>query len=161
MFSKRMEEALNNQVNAEFYSAWYYLSMAVWAKNKGFDGTYNFMVKQAQEEEGHAMKFINYIIDVGGKVELKGIEKPPTSFESLKDVFAKALEHERYVTSLINKLVALAEEEKDYATYNFLQWFIEEQVEEESTMSGILTKLEMIGDSKNGLFMIDSKLGER
>ena len=161
MLSEKMLKALNEQVNAEFYSSWYYLSMAVWAKTQNFDGTYNFMLKQAQEEEGHAIKFINYILDMGGEVELDEIKRPPKSFASLKDIFAKALEHEKYVTSLIKNLVEIAYEEKDYTTFGFLQWFLEEQVEEEATMSGILAKLEMIGESKNGLFMVDSKLGER
>jgi len=161
MISQKMLEALNNQVTKEFYSAWYYLSMAVWAAKENFDGTYNFMTKQAKEEEEHAMKFIKYILDSGGEVKLGAIEEPPKEFESLKDIFAKALEHEKYVTSLIKKLVELSYEEKDYTTLNFLQWFLEEQVEEESTMSNILAKLEMIGESKNGLFMIDSHLGQR
>ncbi len=161
MLSEKMAKALNEQVTAEFYSAWYYLSMAVWAAKENFDGTYNFMTKQAKEEEEHAMKFIKYILDSEGEVKLGAIKEPPKEFSSLKDIFAKALEHEKYVTSLIKKLVELAYEEKDYTTLNFLQWFLEEQVEEESTMSSIHAKLEMVGESRNGLFMIDSHLGQR
>ena len=161
MLSKKMLDELNKQITAEFYSAWYYLSMAVWAAGENYEGTYNFMSKQAQEEQGHALKFIKYILDAGGSVTLEEIQKPPQTFSSLKDIFDKALKHEKYVTSLINNLVALSDEEKDYMTLNFLQWFLEEQLEEEATMNSISAKLDMIGDSKNGLFMIDAKLGER
>ena len=161
MLSKKMEKALNQQVNAEFYSSYLYLSMSADFAAKNLEGFASWMQIQAQEEWGHGMKMYNYIIEKGGKVKLEAIEAPQTSWKTALDVFEATLKHEEHVTSLINDLATLAIEEKDHATGIFLQWFVSEQVEEESTASGIVEKLKMVGDNPQGLFMMDSNLASR
>src|SRR5690606_1989161 len=125
--------AINKQINAEFWSAYLYLSMSTHFANEGLPGFANWFKVQFQEEQDHAMKFMNYLISKGNKVELKPIEKVDTSWESLLKAFEVTLNHERVVTSLINNLVSIARKENDYATENMLQWFVSEQVEEEET----------------------------
>ena len=161
MLSKKMEKALNAQVNAEFYSSYLYLSMAADFGAKNLEGFASWMQIQAQEEWGHGMKIYNYILEKGGKVKLEAIEAPQTSWNSPLAAFEATFKHEQHVTSLINDLASLAIDEKDHATGIFLQWFISEQVEEESTASGILEKLKMIGDNPQGLFMMDGNLAAR
>jgi len=161
MVSKKMIEALNNHLNEEFYSSYLYLSMAAYFENKNLKGFANWFSIQSQEEYGHGIKFYTFINQVGGKVNLKAIKAPKTNWKSIMEVFAETLAHEKHITGLINKLVGQAMQEKDYATNNFLQWFITEQVEEEATVEEIINKLEMIGDAKSGLFMMDRELGAR
>lgn len=161
MISKKMEKALNEQINKELFSSYYYFSMAAYFENINLDGMANFMKIQAQEEVTHALKFYSYINEQGGRVVLDAIEKPKTEFESALQIFELGLEHEKYVTSRINNLVDLALEEKDHATKAFLDWFITEQVEEESTMDSIVNKIKLIGSTGHGLLMIDAQLGQR
>ena len=161
MLSEKIEKELNKQLNAEIYSAYLYLSMAAYFDSINLEGLANWMKAQAKEEMEHAMRFYNFIYDRGGTVNLESIAKPPSRWDSPVDAFKKAYEHEVNVTQMIYSIVSAAKEEKDYATENFLQWFIEEQVEEESSVGNVVKKLEMVKDSKNGLFMLDSKLGER
>ena len=161
MVSKKMIDALNNHLNEELYSSYLYLSMAAYFETKNLKGFANWFKIQSQEEYGHGMKFYSFINQVGGKVNLKAIKAPKTNWKSIIEVFAETLTHEKHITVLINKLVGQALQEKDYATNNFLQWFVTEQVEEEATVEEIINKLEMIGDAKSGLFMMDRELGAR
>ena len=161
MLSKRMENALNEQINAEFESAYLYLSMATWLEEKNLEGMANWMMIQFKEEQTHALKFYNYVIERGGRVILKPIEGPKTEWDSILQVFEETLEHERLVTSLINNLVDIAIEEKDHATNSMLKWFIDEQVEEEASADKVINQLKMIGDHPNGIFMLDRELGSR
>ncbi len=161
MLSKKMLDALNNQVNAEFYAAFIYLSMATHFEERNLPGFAHWMGEQYKEEVEHAMKIYEYINDHGGRVILKAIDQPPVDFASTLDVFQKALEHEVKVTGMINNLVDIADEEKDRATHVFLHWFIKEQVEEEKTASDIIETLKMIGDKGHALLMLDRQLAQR
>ncbi|MFO7957919.1 MAG: ferritin [Candidatus Brocadiia bacterium] len=161
MLSKAMEEALNEQMNAEMYSAYLYLSMAAHFDAENLGGFAGWMKAQAQEEMAHAMKFYGYINEAGGKAVMAAIDAPPGEWESPLAVFENVYEHEQKVTSLINDLVDMASDQNDHATAAFLQWFVTEQVEEEASAEEIVRKLEMIGDSAQGLFMMDSHLGQR
>jgi len=156
-----MLDSLNNQLNAELYSSYLYLSMAAYFESKDLQGFGHWMRVQAQEELFHGMKFYDYIKDRGGKVNLKAIEGPPTNWDSPSAPFEHALNHEKKVTGLINDLVNLAIEEKDHATNNFLQWFVKEQVEEEASADEVVQKLKLTGGKGNGLFMLDQELSQR
>ena len=158
---KKMEEALNNQITAEFYSSYLYLSMAAFFETKNLKGFANWMNVQAQEEWAHGMKFFNFINDRGSAVKLQQIDAPKTEWKSDVEVFKDVLEHEQKVTGLINNLVDLAIEVKDHATKNFLQWFVDEQVEEEASASDLLDQVKMVESSKAGLFMLDRELKQR
>lgn len=155
-----MLEALNKQINEELYSSYLYLSMSAWFDNIGLKGFANWMKVQAKEELGHAMKFYNYIISRGGGVQLHEIKAPPHEWQSPLHAFEETLKHEKHITECINKLVELAEEEKDRATFNMLQWFVDEQVEEEANDEEIIAKLKMI-EGSNGIFMLDNQLAQR
>ena len=161
MLSERMLKALNEQLNKELFSAYFYFGIAAYFKDKNLDGFASWMEAQAEEELGHAMKFYDYIFDRGGKVELERIEKPKQTFESPLKAFEAVYLHEVGVTQSIFKLVELAQEERDHATYQFLQWFVEEQVEEEATAKAIVDKLKIIGDHSQGIFMLDRELSQR
>ncbi|KAA0009081.1 MAG: ferritin [Thermoplasmata archaeon] len=161
MLSERMMKALNKQLNAELYSAYLYLSMAAYFESKNLKGFTNWMRAQAQEELAHAMKFFDYINERGGRVYLEAIEKPPTEWKSPLDVFEATYEHEVKVTSMINDLVNMAMEEKDHATYNMLQWFVAEQVEEEASADEIRQQLRMIKEDGRGIMMLDRELKQR
>jgi ferritin len=161
MLNKKIEAAFNEQMNAEMYSAYLYLSMSAYFDSAGMAGFANWMRVQAQEEMTHAMKFFSHINERGGRVTLKAIEGPQTDWDSAVAVFKHVYEHEQKVTGLINGLVDLAIEEKDHASRSFLQWFVDEQVEEEDSASAVLDRLKLIGDSGNGLFMMDRELGQR
>ncbi len=161
MISVKMQKALNKHLNEELFSSYLYLSMAAYFESKNLKGFANWMRLQSQEEYTHGMKFYSYIIQVGGTVTLNQINAPKTSWKNHMEVFKETLEHEKFITELVNKLVDLAIIEKDHATNNFLQWFVNEQVEEVATAEDIVNKLEMIGDNKNGLFMLDRELGAR
>jgi ferritin len=161
MLNKRIEKAFNEQMNAEMYSAYLYLSMGAYFQSVGMPGFANWMRVQAQEEMVHAMKFFEHINERGGRVALKAIDGPPTEWDSAVAVFEHVYEHEQKVTGLINGLVNLAIEEMDHASRSFLQWFVDEQVEEEDSASTVLDRLKLIGASGNGLFMMDGELGQR
>ena len=161
MLSSTVQDAMNQQVNAELYSAYLYLAMAADFEAANLHGMAHWMQVQAKEETGHALKFFKYVAERGGRVTLTSIAAPPAKWDSPHAVFDQVYKHECHVTSLINKLVDLAAAEKDHASEVFLQWFVNEQVEEEANASEILHQLRMIGDSKQGLFMLDRHLAQR
>lgn len=161
MLSKKMEKALNEQLNKEMYSAYLYMSMSAHSTNIGLSGFANWFMVQYHEEMEHAMKIYNYINEQGGKVKLMAIDEPPSVFKGPMDMFQKTLKHEQFITKSINDLMNLAIKEKDHATQIFLQWFVTEQIEEESNDNEIIDKLKLAGDKGNGLFMIDKELGAR
>lgn len=154
----KIEAALNEQIKKEEFSSRFYLSMAIWAEINGFPGAANFLYKHAEEERMHQMKFVHYVNERGGKSALMDLEKPQDKFDSLNDVFKQIFEHEVYITGSINELFGLANDEKDYTTANFLQWFITEQLEEENLMRTILDKINLVGADKAGMFHIDKEL---
>lgn len=161
MISKRMEEAINNQINEELFSAYLYLSMSAYFESQSLKGFANWMRIQAMEEQFHAMKFYDYLNERGATVELHAIEKPDNTWESMLVVFEETLKHEEHITSKISELVTISLEEKDYASQNFLQWYIDEQVEEEATASEILDQIKFLGDNKHGLLMLDREFSAR
>jgi ferritin len=161
MISKNMEEALNGQVNAELYSAYLYLSMESYFKSLNLNGFAGWMRVQTQEEITHAMKIYEFINERGGKVTLKTIEGPPIKWDCPLAVFEAVYVHEQKVTGLINDLVDLAIKEKDHATNTFLQWFVNEQVEEESSADEVVQQLKMMENAPGGMFMLDRELGQR
>jgi ferritin len=160
MLKERVLKALNEQINAEQYSALLYLSMSAWFADKGLPGFSNWMYVQYQEELTHANKIFRFVVERNGKVELKAIEQMPVEFSSIMDVVQKTLSHEQHVTALINGIVDVAVDERDHATQSFLKWFVDEQVEEEASVTEILDSLKLIeGEAKgNGLFMLDREL---
>lgn len=161
MLSEKMVDALNEQINKEMYSGYMYLSMSAYADFKGLKGSANWFHVQYQEEMEHAMRIYDYVQEQGAHVKLKTIDQPPTEFGTPLQIFEKTLEHERFVTTLINNLVDLAIEERDHASRIFLQWFVSEQVEEESNANEILDKIKLAGEDGNGLFMVDKELAAR
>lgn len=163
MIGKKMEKALNEQINKELYSGYLYLAMSAYSQTINLPGFAHWFRLQANEEVEHAMKMFDYINEQGGAAVLEAIEKPPTKFKSPLELFEKSLAHEQFVTKSIYGLVDLAIAEKDHATNSFLRWFVDEQVEEEAHASEILAKLNMIGGggSGGGLLMIDHNLAKR
>ena len=161
MLKERIQKALNEQINAEQYSALLYLSMSSWFEDKGLPGFANWMYVQYQEELTHANKFFKFVNDRSGKVELMGIEQMPVKFESVLDVVEKTLEHEQKITAMIDNLVNIAVEERDHASQSFLQWFVDEQVEEEANVTDILDSLKLTGGKGNGMYMLDRELRQR
>ncbi|WP_022665066.1 ferritin [Desulfospira joergensenii] len=161
MISKKIQDAINTQINRELFSEYYYLSMASYFNSAGLNGFENFFLVQVEEERFHAMKMYRFLNERGGRVFLKEIEAPKTEFKSPLEVFELAYEHEKLVSSLINNLVDLAIQENDHAARNFLNWFVEEQVEEEASMDAILNKLKLIKGEGHGLLMLDNELAQR
>jgi ferritin len=161
MISEKMQEALNAQVNAEYYSSYLYLAMAAYFEAENLRGFANWMRVQAQEENMHAMKFYDYIVQRNGRVTLLPVEAPPVTWDSPLAVFQASYKHEQHVTSLINKLVKLALAEGDYASNAFLQWFVDEQVEEEANADAIVQDLKRVGRASEGLFLMDRELATR
>lgn len=161
MLSKKLEDALNEQVNAEFWSAYLYLSMSADLSAKGFPGFSNWMMVQFREEQDHALRLISYIQSRGGNVQLKPIEAVKLSWDSVVSLFEDTLAHERKVTSLIDALNTLAIAEQDFATQSALKWFIDEQIEEEENAQGILNVLKLIGDNGYGVYTYDKELASR
>jgi len=161
MISKKMQDALNGQINAELYSAYLYLSMDAHFQSVNLPGFANWMRAQTQEELMHAMKIYDFVNERGGRVILKSIAEPPAEWGSPLAAFEAVYKHEQKVTGLINNLVNLAIEEKDHATNSFLQWFVNEQVEEESSADEVVQKLKMVEKEPGGLFMVDKELGQR
>ncbi len=161
MISEKMQGAINAQINAEMWSAYLYLSMSLDAANKGFKGVAHWYRKQYEEEMAHAFKFVSYLESQLAKVELKPIEAVPATWECPVKMFEETLKHEKKVTSLIVNLCDLAAAEKDYATANLLQWYINEQVEEEESASEILDAMKCVSDNKAAFYMLDKELGAR
>ena len=161
MISNTMTEALNDQINKELFSSYLYLSMSSYAAHIGLPGVANWFYVQAQEELSHVQKFYHYVNERGGRVVLDAIEKPEFEWDSVLDVFEATYEHEQKVTSLINGLVEVARIENDNATYNFLQWFVSEQVEEEASADAMVQKMKLIGDFGPGIFMLDQEAMQR
>ena len=161
MINIKMQKALNDQIGEEYASSYLYISMAAYFESLHLNGFAHWMKVQAEEEKGHATKFYDYINQQQGTVTLNGLDKPQSEWASPLAAFEAALHHEQKITKLINGLIDLAIEERDYATNIFLQWFVTEQVEEEANATEIVEKLKLIGDSKQGLLMLDSILGQR
>lgn len=161
MLSQKMSDAINAQINAEYYSSYLYLSMAAWSEEQNLPGFGNWFRMQVEEEMIHATKLFDYVLERGSRVTLTAIDAPETEWASPKAVFEATLKHEQYVTSLINKLVDLALAESDHATNTFLQWFVTEQVEEESNADAILRTLHRMGDAAGALYMLDKELAGR
>ena len=161
MLNKKVEDALNAQINAELWSAYLYLSMSAYCHSVGQPGMANWFEIQFSEEQDHAKILFNYINSRGGRVILQPIDAVPTEWQSILDVFESTLAHEQKVTSLINNLFALTTEEKDFATQSMLKWFIDEQVEEEENAQDIIDNIKMIKDNGYGIYMLDKELGAR
>ncbi len=161
MLKIEMETELNDQLNAELYSSYLYLSMSAYFEEKGLSGFAHWMRIQSQEELHHGMKIYDYIVERGGKVTMKPIEGPQVEWDTPVAVFENVYLHEQKVTGLINNLVDVAFELRDHATSNFLQWFVTEQVEEEASASEVLAKSKMLGGEGNALFLLDKELGAR
>lgn len=161
IIKEKVAKAINKQINRELYSSYLYLSMSAYFESINLRGFAHWVKVQSNEENNHAMKFYNYLIDRGGRVILTALETPPAEWKSPTDVFEQIYKHELKVTEMINDIVKLAREENDYATENALQWFTTEQVEEESSPLLILEKLKMIKGSAQGLLMLDAELAGR
>jgi ferritin len=158
MLSKKVEKELNKQILLEGESSQTYLAMANWAEGEGFTGTTNFLYKHSDEERIHMLKIIRYVNDRGGTAIIPALSKPVSKYQSVGQMFKVLLEHERSVTQMIGKLVALCLEEKDYTTHNFLQWYVAEQIEEESLAKLIMDKLKLIGTDNGGLYFFDKEI---
>ncbi|MFN3920979.1 MAG: ferritin [Caldimicrobium sp.] len=161
MIKPEMEKALNEQIKWELYSAYLYLSMAAYFEDQGLEGFAHWMKAQCAEELMHAMKFYKFLFERDGRVQLEEIPAPPKEWQNAEDVFSYAYKHEQEVTSRINNLMSLTKKFEDYATENFLQWFIDEQVEEEASFKTILNKLKLIKNDPQALFYLDNELKQR
>jgi len=161
MIGKKIQDALNAHVQAEFYSSYLYVAMAAHCESSAFKGFSSWLRIQAAEEHAHAVKMLDYLLDRGGKARLMPIPAPPATFGTILQVFENVLQHERQVTGLVNKLYAAALTEKDVATQTFLQWFVTEQVEEEAHASEIVDKLTMVGDKSSAALYLDKEYGKR
>ena len=159
--NEKLEKAFNNQINKEFYSEYLYLSMLAYFERMNLQGFKNWMNVQMQEEHAHAMGMFNYLHERGGKVVLQAIDQPQTDWASPVELFEHVLEHEKYVTSLINELMDVAEEVKDRAAISFIDWYLKEQVEEEASVGSVLATLKLIGDDKKALLLLDKDLMTR
>lgn len=161
MLSKKINQALNKQVAMEAYAAAYYLSMASWCEQRGLDGSAAFFYRQSEEEREHMLKIFRFMNEADGKAESPAVDKPQASFDNFTSLFEIALNHEKKVTASIHKIMKLATDENDFRTISLLQWFVDEQLEEETQMQTILDKLKLIGDNGVGLYMLDGELGNR
>ena len=161
MISEKLHEAINAQINAELWSAYLYLAMSMDAENKGYKGVANWFYVQFQEEQDHARIFMNYLNSVDAKVTLLPIAEVPTAWDSVLDMFNQTLAHEKKVTALINNLAFIANEDRDFASINRLNWFIDEQVEEEESARDMITALEAVEGNKYGMYMLDKELAAR
>lgn len=161
MLKEKMLTAYNEQINKEQYSAFLYLSMSAHLSDKGLPGFANWMYVQYQEELSHANKMFNYVVERGGTVKLKAIEQMPTSWDGIIAIYEAVLEHEQYITDSIDNLMDVAVEVRDHASQSFLQWFVDEQVEEEANVTEILDTLKLVNGQGNGIFMLDRELRNR
>jgi len=160
MLSQKMLEMLNKQITVEFYSSNLYLQMSSWCEAQGLEGSASFLDAHSIEEREHMMRLFRYINETGAQAMINAIDKPPHQFESIKDVFHQTYEHEKLVTSSINNLADAALSEKDFSTFNFLQWYVSEQHEEEKLFKSILDQVEIIGLEGRGLYFLDKKIAE-
>ncbi len=158
MISKNMESALNHQIELEAYASQYYLAMASWCDSQGMEGAAEFLHAQSIEERGHMMRIFHFLSEVDGFAITPAIPQPPLEFKSIKEIFEKVYQHEQKVTASINKLLAICYKEDDYNTLNFLQWYVEEQREEENLARSILDKINLIGDGAQSLYFIDQEM---
>jgi len=156
MLSKTIEEALNKQIKIEAESSQVYLAMASWAETLGFEGVSQFMYAHSDEERMHMLKLVKFVNERGGHAKVSLLEEPPAKYGSFKDMFQTLFDHEVMVSAAINDLVHISLEERDYATHNFLQWYVAEQIEEEALARTILDKINLIGDDKGGLYLFDN-----
>ncbi len=161
MISKNLQKAIVEQLNKEFHSAYIYLGMSAYCSKEGFNGAASWFLIQYQEEVAHGMKMFKYLEDQGAAITLPAIESVKVEYKSLLDVFKKSLAHEQYMTKNLNNLSDMAMKEKDHATYNLLQWYVTEQVEEEATVGEIIDHIKLVGDNGYGLYTIDKELSER
>lgn len=161
MLTKKLQEAINDQINKEFFSEYFYLSMSAYLESIEMEGFANYFNVQAQEEHFHAMKMFNFVHDKGGRVILQALGKPESEFKSVLNTIEEALKHERYITKSINDLMDVAIKENDHSVKSFLEWYVDEQVEEESTMSKLIAKLKLINGEGLGLLTIDNDLLSR
>ena len=161
MISQAMQDAINEQIKNELYSAYLYLSMSAYFEGRNLPGFAKWLRVQFEEEQGHALKFYDYVHERGGTVKLQAIAQPPSEWKSNLDAFQQVLDHEQKVTGLIHKLYALALKENDYASQIMLQWFISEQVEEEKNATDIIAQLQMIEERGTAVLMLDHELGHR
>lgn len=161
MLSEKLHEAINEQMNFEFYSAHTYLAMAAYCSNESYDGFANFFLIQAEEERFHAMKFYNFLSNLGYRATIDGFHRPNNDFKSLLEIFETALSHEKEVTRRIYNLSDIALDEREHATMAFLKWFIDEQVEEEATFDTLISKIKRIENDSNAIFMLDAELATR
>jgi len=161
MLSAKLTEALSKQVNAEYFSAYLYLSMSAAADGMGFKGAANWLFAQFQEEMAHGTNMFEYILERGAMPAIEAIDKPQTEFASLHEIFEMVLAHEQFVTSRINDIATLAMQEHDHACYQFMLWYVNEQVEEEASATDVLDKLKLIGDNKGLLLGLDNELAAR
>jgi ferritin len=155
MLSKSIEKALNNQIKIEAESSQIYLAMACWAEVKGLEGIAGFMYRQSREERDHMLKLVKFVNERGGHAQISELSAPHVTFKSFKEMFEELFNHEVFVSESINELVHISLQEKDYATHNFLQWYVSEQIEEEAMARTILDKIKLIGDDKGGLYLFD------
>ncbi|WP_062269249.1 non-heme ferritin [Endozoicomonas arenosclerae] len=160
MLTQTMVDKLNDQINLEFYSSNLYLQMASWCEEQGLDGCNEFLRRHAQEEMEHMQKLFNYVNETGAMAIIGAIAAPPHQYESVREIFQRTYEHECEVTRCINELAHTAFTEKDYSTFNFLQWYVSEQHEEEKLFKGILDKIDMIGFEGKGLYFIDQEVSK-
>jgi len=160
MITKKVEKALNEQILKEEHSSRLYLGMASWCQKEGYQGAANFLYTQTDEERMHMLRLVHYLSDRGGTVAYGKMDPLLIQYKTLHDVFDQVLKHEEFISASINQLYAVCIAEKDYTTAQYLQWYINEQIEEESTSRGILDKIRLAGEQKGGLFMIDKDLGE-
>jgi ferritin len=158
MINKTVEKAIINQIKNEEHSSRLYMAMASWSQTKGYHGASQYLFNQAVEERVHMLKFLNYLNDRGGYATLSALPDPTAEYKSLTDVFEKVLAHEEFITGTINALYEIAITEKDYTSGTFLQWYINEQIEEEATVQNILDKMKLTGGESAGLFHIDKEL---
>jgi ferritin len=161
VLGKAVEDAMNEQIKNELFSAYQYLSMAAYCESENLPGFAHWMRAQAREEIQHAMRFYDFVLERNGRVALQGIDGPVVEFGSPLEVFERALEHEKRVTAMINDLYGLSVTENDYASQTFLQWFVTEQVEEEKNAGDVVETLKMVGDKSEALFLLDRELAQR
>lgn len=155
MLSRKVEQVLNEQIQLESFSSQLYLAMASWAERNGFEGTADFLYTHADEERQHMLRLFHYVNDRGGHAIVGAIDSPTLEYDSVQDVFEKILEHEIYISQKINALVGTCYDERDFTTQSFLQWYVNEQIEEESTFRSILDKITMLGDDKARMYMFE------
>jgi len=158
MLKEKVENALNSQIELEQFSSQLYLAMASWAETQGLSGTAKFLYLHTEEERLHMLKFVHYVNDRGGHATISSIEQPKKMYDSVKDIFQEIMTHEYMISAKINDLVGICADERDFTTQNFLQWFVTEQIEEESKFKGILDKLNLLGNDKANLYMFDNEL---